>query len=50
MTYDVNYIYDYKKFAKNIVVFKIALIIAAIGFNISQGNSKGPALNEPLFF
>jgi len=35
ITRDVNYICNYKKFAKGVVVFKIALIIAIIGFSIS---------------
>jgi hypothetical protein len=48
MTRDVNYVYNHKKFAKGIMVFKIALTIAAAGSSISQGNSKGPALDEPL--
>ena len=30
------------------MVFKITLTIAAIGSGISQGNGKGPTLNEPL--
>ena len=34
MTCDVNYIYDHKKFAKGVVVFKIALTAAAVGSNI----------------
>jgi len=35
ITRDVNYIYNYKKFAKGVVVFKIALTIAIIGSGIS---------------
>jgi hypothetical protein len=35
ITYNVNYIYNYKKFAKGVIVFKIALTIAAIGSSIS---------------
>ena len=35
ITRDINYIYNYKKFAKGVVVFKITLTIAAIGSSIS---------------
>jgi len=35
ITCDVNYIYNYKKFAKGVIVFKIALTIAIIGFSVS---------------
>jgi len=35
ITRDVNYVYNYKKFAKGVVVFKIALTVATIGFSIS---------------
>ena len=31
---DVNYIYNYKKFAKGVIVFKIALIVAAMGSGV----------------
>jgi len=31
ITCNVNYVYNYKKFAKGVVVFKIALTIAAMG-------------------
>ena len=48
ITYDINYIYNHKKFTKGIIVFEIALTVAAIGFSISQGNGKGPTLNKPL--
>jgi len=48
ITRDVNYIRNYKKFTKSVIVFKIALTIAAMGSGISQGNSKGPTLNKPL--
>ena len=34
ITRDVNYIYNYKKFAKGVVVFKIALTIVAAGSSI----------------
>jgi len=34
ITYDVNYICDHKKFAKGVIVFKIALTIAATGSSI----------------
>ena len=49
ITYNINYVYNYKKFTKGVVVFKIALTIAAIGSSISQGKSKGPMFNKPLF-
>ena len=49
MTYDVNYIYDHKKFIKGVVVFKITLTTVAIGFGILQSKGKGFAFNEPLF-
>ena len=48
ITHDVNYVRDHKKFAKGVVVFKIALTIAAVGSSISQSNGKGPTLNKPL--
>jgi len=48
ITYNINYICDHKKFIKGIVIFKIALTVAAISFNISQSNSKGPTLDEPF--
>jgi len=48
ITRDVNYVCNYKKFAKGVMVFKIALTIAAIGSSISQGNGKGPILDKPL--
>jgi len=35
-------------FAKSVIVFKIALTIVVIGFNISQDNSKSPILDEPF--
>ena len=47
---NINYIYDHKKFAKGVIVFKIASIMAAIGFGVSQSNGKGFALNKPVFF
>jgi len=34
ITCNVNYIYNYKKFTKDIVVFKIALTVAAIGSSV----------------
>ena len=34
ITCDINYVRDYKKFAKGVVVFKIALTVAAAGFSI----------------
>ena len=34
ITRDVNYIYNHKKFAKGIVVFKIALTVAAVGSSV----------------
>ena len=34
ITCDVNYIYNYKKFAKGVVVFEIALTIAAADFGV----------------
>ena len=34
MTYNINYIYNYKKFTKGIMVFKIALTTAAVGSGI----------------
>ena len=48
ITRDVNYISDYKKFAKGVVVFEIASTIAAAGSSISQGNGKGFTLDKPL--
>ena len=46
--YNINYINNYKKFAKGVVVFKIALTVVAIGSNILQSNSKGFIFNKPL--
>ena len=34
ITCDVNYIYNYKKFTKGVMVFKIVLIIAAIDSSV----------------
>jgi len=34
ITRDVNYVCDYKKFVKGVVVFKIALTIVAVGFSV----------------
>ena len=34
MTYDINYVYDHKKFAKGVVVFEIALTVVAVGSGI----------------
>ena len=34
MTYNINYVYDYKKFIKGVVVFEIVLTVAAIGSNV----------------
>ena len=34
ITCDINYINDHKKFAKGVVVFKIALTIAAADFGV----------------
>ena len=34
ITRDVNYVYNYKKFIKGIIVFKIALTVVAIGFSV----------------
>jgi len=34
ITRDVNYIYNHKKFAKGVVVFKIALTMAAMGSGV----------------
>jgi len=34
ITCDVNYIYNHKKFAKGVVVFKIALTIVAVDFGV----------------
>jgi len=34
ITYDINYVYNHKKFAKGVVVFEIALIVAAVGFSV----------------
>jgi len=48
ITCDVNYIRNYKKFTKGVIVFKIALTIAAIGSSALSGNSKGSILNKPL--
>ena len=30
------------------MVFEIALTVAAVGSGVSQGNGKGPMLDEPL--
>ena len=46
--YDVNYIYNHKKFAKGVVVFEIASTVVAAGSSVSQGNSKGLAFDESL--
>ena len=35
MTRDINYIYNHKKFAKGVVVFKITLTAAAAGSSVS---------------
>ena len=35
MTRDINYIYNYKKFAKGVMVFEITLTAAAAGSSIS---------------
>ena len=48
ITCDVNYVCDYKKFAKGVVVFEITLTVAAISSNVLQGNGKGSVLNKPL--
>ena len=34
ITCDVNYIYDYKKFTKGVVVFEIVLIVIAAGSSV----------------
>ena len=34
MTCDVNYICDHKKFAKSVMVFEIALTVAAAGSSV----------------
>ena len=34
ITRDVNYVYNYKKFTKGVMVFKIALTIVAIGSGV----------------
>ena len=34
ITRDVNYVYNYKKFTKGVIVFKITLTIAVIGLGI----------------
>ena len=34
MTYNVNYIYNHKKFIKGVVVFEIALTVVVVGFDI----------------
>ena len=49
ITCDVNYVYNHKKVVKSVVVFEIALTVAAMGFNVLQSNSKGFALNKSLF-
>jgi len=35
ITYDVNYVRNHKKFAKGVIVFKIALAIVTIGSSVS---------------
>ncbi len=49
MTYNINYIYNYKKFIKGVMVFEITSTAATINFNILQGKGKGFTLNKPLF-
>ena len=49
MTYDINYVYNHKKFVKGIVVFKIALTVTVISSSVLQGKGKGFALDKPLF-
>jgi len=34
ITRNINYIYNYKKFAKGVIVFKFALTIVTTGFSI----------------
>jgi hypothetical protein len=34
MTRDINYVCNYKKFAKGVVVFEIALTVAAVGSSV----------------
>ena len=34
ITCDINYVYDYKKFAKGVVVFEIALTAVAAGSGV----------------
>jgi hypothetical protein len=34
ITRDINYVYNYKKFAKGVMVFKIALTVAAVGSSV----------------
>ena len=34
ITRDVNYIYNHKKFAKGVIVFKITLTIVAVGSSV----------------
>ena len=46
MTYNINYIYDHKKFTKGIVVFKIILTAVVIGFSVLQGKGKGFILDK----
>jgi hypothetical protein len=48
ITRDVNYVYDYKKFIKGVMVFKITLTAAAVGSSILQGNNKSPSLDKPF--
>jgi hypothetical protein len=35
ITRDINYVYDHKKFAKGVMVFKITLTVAAAGSSVS---------------
>jgi len=49
ITCNINHVYNHKKFAKNVMIFKIILTVVAIGFNISQSNGKGPMLNKSPF-
>ena len=49
ITYNINYIYDHKKFVKGVVVFKIALTVTVISSSVLQGKGKGFALDKPLF-
>ena len=34
ITRDINYVYDHKKFTKGVVVFEIALTVAAAGSSV----------------